>query len=217
MSSILKLIKLDKALIKPYYKYFLIFFLLPAFMAVSFKNITQSVVYAISLIAMTSSYTFTIAEKNDLNRLYGLLPVSKKDIVAGRYIFVILMGFVAILISLGSNLIALIITNVPFSIHEVIISISVGITLYALFTAIQLPGLFKFGAIKGRLLTLVPFIGIFIVGPTINNINSSSLKNGSPAILNSTFGILMTSILLAVVLYGISIGICQRIYNKMEL
>lgn len=218
MNNISKLVQLDKALLKPYYKYFFVIFITPVLMAFSYKDIILSIVFATIMIAMTSSYTFSVAEKNDLNRLYGLLPVSKKDIVAARYIFTALLGLVAILLSVIFNSAVLAMIKVPFQTDEVIIGIGVGILLYSLFTAIQLPGFFKFGALKGKLFSFVPLIGLFLMGFIAKSLNLlSGSKASSLAILNSPFGILMIAIILAVVLYGISIGISQRIYDKMEL
>lgn len=218
MSNIFKLIQLDKALLKPYYKYFLVIIIAPIVSTFSFRNIISCIVFAMTIMAMTSNYTFSVAEKNDLNRLYGLLPVSKKEIVTGRYLFTVLLGLVAILISVIFNSIVLTMIKVPFQTDEVIIGIGVGILLYSLFTAIQLPGFFKFGALKGKLFSFIPLIGLFLMGFIAKSLNLlSGSKASSLSIINNPFGILMIAILLATALYGISIGISQRIYERMEL
>ena len=218
MSNILKLIQLDKALLKPYYKYFLIIIICTVPIMFGYKDIISSMVFAIIMISVTSSYTFSVAEKNDLNRLYGLLPVSKNDIVTGRYIFTALIGLVGMLISLILNLIILTIVKVPFTLDEVILSIDVGMILYFLFTAIQLPGFFKFGALKGRAFTFIPLVGLLLMSSIVKSLSPNLASNANtPALLNNPLGMLMIAILLSVVLYGISIGITQRIYDRMEL
>lgn len=218
MNNILKLVQLDKALLKPYYKYFLVIIFGPLPMMFAYKDIMQSLVFATIMISMTSNYTFSVVEKNDLGRLYGLLPVSKKEIVFGRYIFTALMGLVAILISAVLNSILLTIMKVQFKIDEVIIGICVGIVLYSLFTTIQLPGFFKYGALKGKFFSFIPLIGLFSMAFIVNSINPTLVSKASPiAILNSPFGMLIIALLSAVVLYSISIGISQRLYDRMEL
>ncbi len=218
MGNILNLIKLDKAIMKPYYKYFLVIIIAPILVMLSYKNIVYGIIFAMTMAAMTSSYTFSVTEKNDLNRLYGLLPVNKKEIVSGRYIFTTLLGLVLLVISLALMLVIFVFFKIPFTIDEVITGISSGILIYSFFTAIQLPGYFKLGAIKGRAFNFLPFIGIFLIGSIADSIGLSSYTNTSlPAILNNPFGMLAMAILLAVVLYCISIGITQRIYDKMEL
>lgn len=217
MSNILKLLCLDKALLKPYYRYFLIIIISPMFMAYGYKDIIQSTIFATVMVAMTSSYTFSIAEKNDLNRLYGLLPVSKNDIVIGRYIFVALMGLGGILISLVTNLLLLSLIKVPFTIDDAIVGIGMGIIIYSISASIQLPGFFKYGAIKGRLFSFIPLIGLFFLGVIAKEINADlSLPGYSIAILSSPMGLFIFFSFVSVVIYLISMGISQRIYNKME-
>lgn len=41
---------------------------------------------------MASGYTFSISEKNGMERLYGILPITKKEFVLGRYLYTIIMG-----------------------------------------------------------------------------------------------------------------------------
>lgn len=218
MSNILKLMRLDKALLKPYYKYFLFIIISPMVMAYGYKDIIQSTIFATVMVAMTSSYTFSIAEKNDLNRLYGLLPVSKNDIVIGRYIFVALVGLGGILITLVSNLLLLTILKVPLTMDNIVVGIGAAVLMYSISAAIQLPGFFKYGAIKGRLFSFIPLIGLFFLGVIANEINANlSLPGYSIAILSSPLGLLTFFILVSVVIYLISMGISQRIFNKMEV
>ena len=51
-------------------------------------------------IAMTTGYTFSVTEKNSMERLYGILPVKKSEMVMGRYLFVIVLGVIALVVSL---------------------------------------------------------------------------------------------------------------------
>ena len=45
-------------------------------------------------IAMTTGYTFSVTEKNSMERLYGILPVKKSEMVMGRYLFVVVLGVI---------------------------------------------------------------------------------------------------------------------------
>ena len=148
MSNIIKMLKLDFSLIKPYTKTLLIVFLFP--LIVSVKEFSYGFVLYMSIMAMTSNYTFSVAEKNDLNRLYGLLPVKKEDIVNGRYLFTALTGVLLAISFAILNIIIMFFAKMSFSLEDLIVSLSVGLGMYMFFTAIQLPGFFKFGAIKGR-------------------------------------------------------------------
>ncbi len=218
MNNVIKMIKLDISLIKPYSKSLLIVFLVPLIVISGTQDIISGIIFCMSIMAMTSSYTFSIAEKNDLNRLYGLLPVTKRDIVTGRYMFSALIGVIAVLYGVIINAVVLTLTKKSFSYQDTVIAVSVGLILYTLFTAIQLPGLFKFGAIKGRFITFIPFLGIFLVGVIAKGVDLENLqKIPDIAVLNNVSAFFAVSILLDIIIYGISMGFTQKLYDGMEL
>lgn len=218
MNNVIKMIKLDISLIKPYSKSLLIVFLVPLIVIFGTQDIISGVIFCMSIMAMTSSYTFSIAEKNDLNRLYGLLPVTKRDIVTGRYMFSALTGVIAVLFGVVMNVVILTFTKKSFSYQDTVIAVSVGLMLYTLFTAIQLPGFFKFGAIKGRFITFIPFIGMFLVGVIAKGVSPENLqKIPDIAVLNNVSAFFAVSILLDIVIYSISMGFTQKLYDGMEL
>jgi hypothetical protein len=218
MNNIIKMVNLDMSLLKPYKKYYLMFLLIPIIITLSTKDINSSIIFFMCMIAMTSNYTFSVAEKNDLNRLYGLIPVSKIDIVAGRYIFSALTGAVTAVAAVIINILILVLSKTPIIYLDVVASVSIGLLMYFFFTAIQLPGYFKFGAIKGRFITFIPFLGIFLAGVIAKSINTSEqLTNISiTPVLSNTYILLVFSILLDIVIYCISIAITYSVYNRME-
>ncbi len=218
MINVFKMVKLDFSLIKPYMKTMLVVLIAPVIIMYSTQDVVSSLVLCMSIMAMTSNYTFSIAEKNDLNRLYGLIPVSKKDIVMGRYMFTALTGIAAVIVGVIINTIILTTAKKDIPIDEMLIAVSVSFFMYILFTAIELPGLFKLGAIKGRFISFIPFIGMFLVGVVAQRVSPESLeKLPDLAVLNNNYALFACFILLDIIIYGISIGISQRIYDKMEL
>lgn len=217
MSNILKLVRMDRALIKPYNKYFLVVLLAPLIVVYSFKEFIPGIVFCMVMVSMTSIYTFTIAEKNDLNRLYGLLPVNKSDIVLGRYLFTAILGLAGAIVSVAVNSIILILFKVSFTLEDILYGLGVGLILYFFFTAVQLPGYFKLGAIKGRFFSFIPLLGLFFMGELVKALNVGDSPGYTVEVLNNPYGMLVCSVLLCVALYGISIGITQKLYNNMEL
>ncbi len=218
MNKVLKMLTLDFSLIKPYSKSLLIAFLAPLVVLYTTKDFVSGLVVCMSILAMTSNYTFSVAEKNDLNRLYGLIPVTKKDIVNGRYLFTALTGVFAVICVTILNTLIMTVSKISFSIEDLIVALSVGLGIYMFFTAIQLPGFFKFGAIKGRFISFIPFLGMILVSAIAQGLNPESLdKLPDIAVLNNPYSLLVISVLLDIIFYGISIGISQRIYDRMEL
>ena len=85
MSNILKATRLDFSLVKPYVKVIGFTMLLPIAFAAINRSILTGVSFAMCFIAMTTGYTFSVTEKNSMERLYGILPVSQKKIAWNAY------------------------------------------------------------------------------------------------------------------------------------
>lgn len=100
MNNVLKAAKLDHALVKPYIKVICFTLLLPIAFAVVNRSLLTGVSFAMCFIAMTTGYTFSVMEKNGMDRLYGILPVKKSDLVLGRYLFILALGAIALVVSL---------------------------------------------------------------------------------------------------------------------
>ncbi len=217
MTSIFKIVKLDFALIKPYIKIIFIALLSPLIVMYTMKDIISGTLFCACMLAMTSGYTFSVAEKNDLSRLYGLLPISRKDIVTGKYLFVIIEGIILNLIGISANAIILTILKVDFTFSDILVGFSVGHFVYCFFTAVQLPFLFKYGGIKGRFFTFVPFLGILLISEVAKRMSPDKLAElTSIAILNNPYGLLVISILFSITVYCTSGGISQKIFCRLE-
>lgn len=96
-----KTARLDGLLLWPYKKAILLALLLPIAFAAINRSLLTGVSFAMCFAAMTTGYPFFLAEKNRMERLYAILPVRKSAVVAGRYIWVLLLGAVALGISLA--------------------------------------------------------------------------------------------------------------------
>ncbi len=217
MTNILKIVKLDFALIKPYIKIMLIALASPLIIMYSTKDMVSGILFCMCFMAMTSGYTFSVAEKNDLSRLYGLLPISRNNIVTGRYLFILMEGVILNLVGVTANAIILTITKVDFTVGDVLIGISVGHFIYFFFTAIQLPFFYKFGGIKGRFFSFLPFLGIFSISEVAKRMSHDKLSElSSIAILNNPYGLLVISILTSIIFYCVSVGISQKIYSRLN-
>ena len=64
MSNILKFTRIDVALVRPYFKTICFTLLIPIAFAVINRSLLTGVSFAMSFIAMTTGYTFSITEKN---------------------------------------------------------------------------------------------------------------------------------------------------------
>jgi ABC-2 type transport system permease protein len=161
MSNILKSTKLDIALVKPYFKTICFTLLLPIVFAAINRSLLTGVSFAMCFIAMTTGYTFSITEKNSMDRLFGILPVRKSELVIGRYVFVLTMGLLSLIISLIAQPLVLKVLGETVGVFDIVTAAIAGVFLFALYTVFQIPGYYKYGSIKGRVFMYIPVAGFF--------------------------------------------------------
>ncbi len=216
MNNILKSTKLDIALVKPYFKTICFTLLIPLAFVLINRSLFTGVSFAISFIAMTTGYTFTITEKNNMERLYGILPICKKELVIGRYVFVMMLGLFALIFSLITQPLLLVVLGEKIVIEDIVIATIGGVVLFALYTVFQIPGYYKFGSIRGRIFMYIPVVGFLAIllvlskMPDVNKLLINSVGN--------SFNIfIIIAILMVVIMYSISIFVSIKVMKNMEL
>lgn len=215
MSNMLKATKLDFSLVRPYFKVIGFTMLLPIAFAAINRSILTGVSFAMCFIAMTTGYTFSITEKNSMERLYGILPVKKSEMVIGRYLFVLALGALALVVSLITQPIVLRVIGETVEKVDIISAAIGGLFLFALYTVFQIPGYYKFGSIKGRVFMYIPvagFLATLFLLPKIPMDNSIIITlSNSPVLL------IVLVIVLVVVMYAVSILFSIRIMKNKEM
>ncbi len=150
-----------------------------------------------------------------MERLYGILPVKKSEMVTGRYLFVLALGALALVVSLITQPIVLRAMGETVEVFD-IVSVAVGgLFLFALYTVFQIPGYYKYGSIKGRVFMYIPVAGflatLFLLpkAPADNPIMT--------AIASSPVLLIALAIALVVVMYAVSIWLSIRIMENKEI
>ena len=216
MSNIWKSVKLDFSLVRPYVKTICFTMVLPVVFAVINRSLLTGISFAMCFIAMTSGYTFSITEKNDMERLYGILPVRKSELVVGRYVFIIIMGFLALLFSLIAHPIILRSLGEAVSAFDIACAAAVGIFLFALYTVFQLPGYYKFGSIKGRVFMYIPVAGFLVTLFWVTKIPAGS-SGWLITVLSSPVILIILAAVFVVIMYAVSILVSVKIVKGKEV
>src|SRR5665647_751572 len=103
MSNILKSIKLDHDIMKSRYSMFVIAYILGTFLAVISKTPIYGALVVMIISAPLTGQYFSIYEKNNLDKLYGVLPLRKSEVVIGRYIYalciIVINGIIAAILA----------------------------------------------------------------------------------------------------------------------
>lgn len=207
MSNILKSTKLDIALVKPYFKTICFTLLLPIVFAAINRSLLTGVSFAMCFIAMTTGYTFSITEKNSMDRLFGILPVRKSELVIGRYVFVLAMGLLSLIISLIAQPLVLKVLGETVGVFDIVT---------ALYTVFQIPGYYKYGSIKGRVFMYIPVAGFLV---TLLLLSKMPAIGKSIISVVESFPILLVffAVFAIVVMYAVSIFLSIRIMKNKEM
>ena len=165
MANILKSIKLDHAVLKAYYKIFMLVYVLAAIIAIVFKVPVIAIPVVMVVAAPFISVYFFAYERNNLSKLYGILPLRRSQVVIGRYAYALLFG---ILNEVFSGILAAILSqilNVGISSPEFFIFFSASFLYACLYISIQLPLYFRFSFSKVYIFSNLPvyLVAVFLV------------------------------------------------------
>ncbi len=216
MSNIWKSTKLDFSLVKPYVKTICFTIALPVVFAAINRSLLTGISFAMSFIAMTTGYTFSITEKNSMERLYGILPIRKSDMVIGRYLFIIIMGLTTLIFSLAAHPVILTMLGETIDKFDFINAAAAGIFLFALYTVFQLPGYYKFGSIKGKVFMYIPAAGFVILLLLLTKIPVGESKLFF-TVINSPVLLMLLAIILVAAMYVVSISVSVKILKNKEM
>ncbi|MCM1523061.1 MAG: ABC-2 transporter permease [Ruminococcus sp.] len=215
MTGTLNALKLDLSLIKPYMKTMAFSLIMPVFIAAGNRSLINGISFAMCIAAMTSGYTFSVTEKNSMERLYGIIPIKKREMVMGRYGLVIFTGITALVFSLILQCTVLTLMGENIGFNETAYAAAAGIFLFSLYTVFQLPGFYLLGYIKGRLFMYIPAAGfvltLFIFGGT-----NGGGAVGSPASVPPA-AVTVISAAAAVLMYIFSAAVSVKILERKEL
>jgi len=183
VKNIKALLTLEVNLIKPYWKWLLMFFgislLVGMFMGGGFAFIINLPIFAATILA----FPFENVEKGNMETLYAVLPTNRKSMIFSRYLFAIIFLAITLVLAIGVGvLIDFVILQIPPSyqyIDEIRVyaarvmqspvytqmlftMLAVGFAMYMITFSIQTPFFYKYGYKKGRIFMWIPLIIIMV-------------------------------------------------------
>lgn len=218
MSNIRSAVKLDFYIVKSTYR----MAALTYFISILFGFIAQPIIPIFLIMVFGvffSGMVFSIYEKNHLNKLYGILPLGKSDVVIGRYLYTFLFGIVqAILAGIISYVISRT-TEMVSDNFALTATLSLSFIYFCFAVGIAFPVYFKIGFSKSYVFTMVPiyliFIGVFFLSTKTNALNK--LKDILLYFSAHQVMLLLAGIGIGLILLVISGAISYSIYKRSEL
>ena len=161
MTNVLKSIHLDHSILKTHYKALIVLYAIAAVIGIIAQTPAITVAIVIIITAPFLGTYFSVYEKNNLDKLYGVLPLKKSEVVAGRYVYALLLGLVnGIIAGILAYVISLFTGN-GMSFPDYLTYLALSFLGFCLFIGIVFPLYFKFPFSKIYIFANLP---IYIFG-----------------------------------------------------
>jgi len=216
VSNAIKLLKLDIYTVKSSYRMIVLVYILSAALGM-FDQPMLAIGLVMVLCVFFSGLTFSIIEKNQ--KIYGVLPVRRIDIVVGRYLYAFILGVKNILISTAISFMIILIQKQEINAFVLFSYLSLSFLYYCFAVGISYPVYFKFGFSKSYVFTSLPMYIIFAVLAYISirtdfskNINQIILYFSTRHILILIYGFISGVFLLV-----LSLCISKIVLDNSEL
>lgn len=164
--------------------------------------------------SMMLSTPFLGDERDRLDTLYGVLPVSRRAIVVGRALSILLYGVVALIVATVATLGVAAVRGTMIAPELLAIAYAAAFAIVGLSIGVQLPVLFRVGYSRGRLM---------VYAPTILIVGAAWIAQAAGVIGGDVLGsipfALGLGICAAIGVLGIVVGtlVAVRLYSTREL
>ena len=219
MNRILNTTKLDFYTAKSIITFMLITYVISALVGVSAKQPIISVVLVLVFGTYIAGSVFSVEEKNHIDKLYGILPLKKSDMVAGRYIYALIIGLVNSVIGGIFGFASSLIVNAGLSSVTLLSTVSLAFLYFCFAVSIAFPVYYKFSFTKAYVFTMIPIylvvlFGVFLARRTGFNDSvgqAFQFLSGAPVLL------LLFGLIIGLIFFVISAYISVSVYKHKEV
>jgi len=155
MNKIFQVLKLDYYIIKTAYSRIIVIY----FISILLGLLTQpliSIVLIMFFCVSFSGLTFSIIEKNNCEKLYGILPIHRREIITGRYLYGFISGMANLIISIILAYITAMLSKQQIDTFILSLSITFSFFYYCFAVGISYPIYYKIGFSKSYIFITLP-------------------------------------------------------------
>lgn len=188
--------------------------------------ITYMPIIIVTILGMCMLATFSYDELSKSDKYILAMPISKKEIVAEKYILAIISLIVSGIIGFFLTILIIAVNNylapgnyINIDYNNLLTTSISGIFGVALIQSIQIPSIYKWGAEKGRIEMFILIFGIILlITGAIYFVSKIGLDINLEQLLESikNYGIVILAIF-TVIMYYISFKISYKIYSKKDI
>ena len=161
---------------------------------------------------------FQIHEKNHSAKLYGFLPLRRREVVAGRYLFALVVGVVNLVVASGAAALVNKVTGADMAALDYLMILAGAWLFYCFAVCVTYPIYFSVGFARAYMFTMVPFMAVMVTIVIL-------LRRGGMKLLRSWGSFLSDHRLLmtfgglgaGLVLLAVSAVVAAPLYQRREL
>jgi ABC-2 type transport system permease protein len=218
MNRIFQVLKLDYFTVKSSLPRIIMIYIISILLGMSTQPVLPVILIMFFCVSF-SGLSFSLIEKNKCEKLFGILPVRRIEIVIGRYLYGFLTGIVNLLISIIFAYLIAAFTNQQIDILLLSFSITIAFCYFSFSVSISYPVYYKFGFSKSFIFISLPLYLIILVVTLLaektnilDNVNLNLMYFVEHYFLFLLFGFILSVIMLIV-----SAGVSYVIFRKSEL
>jgi len=218
MNRIFQVLKLDYLTVKSSLSRIIMIYIISILLGMSTQPVLPVILIMFFCVSF-SGLSFSITEKNKCEKLYGILPVRRIEVVIGRYLYGFFSGIVNLIISMIFSFLIAAFTNQQIDILLLSFSITLAFCYYSFAVSISYPIFYKFGFSKSFMFISLPLYLLVIVVTLLaektnflDNINLDLMY-----FVEHYFLFLVLGFVISVFMLVISAGVSYLVFRKSEL
>ena len=220
ISRILNATKLDIYTSRSSMRTIVIMYVIPIVIGVAVKIPEFTLGLTMVLSVFAGGYVFSVQERNHSDKLYGILPLKKSEMIWGRYLYALLIGVVSSILAIVFTLVISRIVKVDIPIFNFLGVFALAFVYYFFDMGIAYPIYLKFTFSKAYIFTMLPMYLIFLAAMLIMKKSKNFAQNLSDFFsffqdhlpLIPIFGIV-----LGLIFFVVSALIANLIYTRKEI
>jgi hypothetical protein len=218
MNNVIRALKLDFYIVKSSYSRRIIIY----FVSVLLGFLAQPLIPVFVIMFFCVSFSglaFSITEKNNCEKLYGILPIQKSEVIIGRYLYAIIFGLFNLIISLIIAYIISILTRQQLDSFILFLSISLTFCYYCFAVGISYPIYLKFGFSKSYIFISLPLYLLILLVVFLSEMTGfyEIIGQALQYFSNHNFLFLVYVFIFSIVILIISAFISYRVFKNLEL
>ncbi len=177
------------------------------------------IIVAALVVSVSASYPFLADERGLLDTLYAAAPLTRRSVVIGRYLTLLVFGAAAVAIGAVVSLTGAAIRSQSLGAPTLVLLLLIAFGILTVALAVQLPWFFALGYTKSRPMIYIPVAIISIVGFLAGQ---SGLFDGSQILVGAPTAASLLTVTVIVLPLGVgllvaSVVVASHLYARREL